>query len=396
MGRSIRAATVHVLTALLVVACAAAPQAPRHGTAERPPPTAAPRETPSAEASAGPPVLPPLAIVADAEADVDDAPAPPRPRGFVPGAPGELVRWETNGDGRRYTNIPARFDAAAPAETIVYATPNGNTIEQTLGRQRGADESFRYDIQHVLAQVRLYRNEVPERTVALVVVEAPELSWPTWRQAHPDAPARAAAMMKTLGEVVPGAKLSLVSHSGGGALTFALLAHARALPDAVERIAFLDSHYAFEAGEEHGKKLAAWIRASRTHQLVALAYDDRKIRLHGKRVVKPGGGSFNATFRMIQALEAERMPVRESREGAFRRFVGEDGRVELRVHPNPKNVILHSALVSDDNGLLFALARGKGERLEARFRLGPPRLFTARVDAAPPAGGPSTSAASAP
>lgn len=321
--------------------------------------------------------------------------APPRPRGFVPGAPGEMVRWEANGDGRRYTNLPAHFGVAAPAEIVVYATPNGNTIEQTLGRQRGTDESFRYDIQHVLAQIRLYRKEVPDRNVALVVVEAPDLSWPTWRQAHDDAPARAAAMMKSIGDLLPGSKLSLVSHSGGGALTFALLAHAQTLPDAVERIAFLDSHCAFEAGEEHGKKLAAWIRASRTHHLVALAYDDRKIRLHGKRVVKPGGGSFNATFRMIQALAAENMQVRESREGAFRRFVGEDGRVELRVHPNPKNVILHSALVSDDNGLLFALARGQGEALEARFRLGPPRLFTALVDAAP-GGDASASSTAAP
>lgn len=341
-------------------------------------------------------VLAPMGIAAEPAEELDPAAATARPRGFVPGAPGELVRWETSDDGRRYTNLPARFGAAAPAEIVVYATPNGNTIEQTLGRQRGTDESFRYDIQHVLAQVRLYRKEVPEHTVALVVLEAPDLSWPTWRQAHADAPARAAAMMKSIAELVPGAKLSLVSHSGGGALTFALLNHAQTLPDAVERIAFLDSHYAFEAGEEHGKKLAAWIRASRTHRLVALAYDDRKIRLHGKRVVKPGGGSFNATFRLIHALEGEHMTVRESREGAFRRFVGEDGRVELRVHPNPKNVILHSALVSDDNGLLFALARGKGEALEARFRLGPPRLFSPLVDAAPAGGNASATAASTP
>jgi pimeloyl-ACP methyl ester carboxylesterase len=392
MGRSIRSAAVHVLTALLVVACATAPRAP----IPMPPPPGAHGEAPAAEASAGPVVLAPMGVTAEPDEESDAAMAPADPRGFSPGVAGELVRWETNGDGRRYTNIPVGIASAAPAEIVVYATPNGNTIEQTLGRQRGTDESFRYDIQHVLAQVRLYRKEVPERTVALVVLEAPDLSWPTWRQAHTDAPARAAAIMRSIGDLLPGSKLSLVSHSGGGALTFALLNHAKTLPDAVERIAFLDSHYAFEAGEEHGKKLAAWVRASRTHHLVALAYDDRKIRLHGKRVVKPGGGSFNATFRMIHALEAERMPVRESHEGAFRRFVGEDGRVELRVHPNPKNVILHSALVSDDNGLLFALARGKGEALEARFRLGPPRLFTALVDPAPPGGNASAAGTSTP
>lgn len=378
------------MTAFVVVACAAAPRP------ASPQPPSSVREAPITAVSSGPVMLAPMAVAAEPGSELEPAPSTPRLRGFVPGAPGELVRWETGSDGRRYTNVPARVAGAAAPEIVVYATPNGNTIEQTLGRQRVADESFRYDIQHVLAQVRLYRKEVPERTVALVVVEAPDLSWPTWRQAHTDAPARAAAMMKTIGDTLPGARLSLVSHSGGGALTFALLNHAPALPDAVERIAFLDSHYAFEPGEEHGKKLAAWIRASRTHHLVALAYDDRKIRLHGKRVVKPGGGSFNATFRMIQALADEHLPVRESREGAFRRFVGEDGRVELRVHPNPKNVILHSALVSDDNGLLFALARGKGEALETRFRLGPPRLFTALVDAAPPSGSGAAAATSAP
>ncbi len=371
---SLRAVFAWMLTALFAVACATTPAAPLHG------PTAPPAR-PAPEASAEPVTLAPMIVGAEEEPELAPVAQLARPRGFVAGASGEMVRWETTSDGRRYTNLPVRLGAAA--EMIVYATPNGNTIEQTLGRQRGGDESFRYDIQHVLAQVRLYRKEVPERTVGLVVVEAPDLSWPTWRKGHADAPARALALMKSIGDVLPGARLSLVSHSGGGALTFALLDHAPALPDAVERIAFLDSHYAFEPGEEHGKRLAAWIRASRTHHLVALAYDDRKIRLHGKRVVKPGGGSFNATFRMIQALADEHLPVHESREGAFRRFVGEDGRVELRVHPNPKNVILHSALVSDDNGLLFALARGKGEALEARFRLGPPRLFTALVDPSP-------------
>lgn len=61
-------------------------------------------------------------------------PGPPLP-GFRP-APwfGEHVREEWVADGVRAVALaPGVIDPAKPTRLVVYTTPNGNTIEQTIG-----------------------------------------------------------------------------------------------------------------------------------------------------------------------------------------------------------------------------------------------------------------------
>jgi hypothetical protein len=157
----------------------------------------------------------------------------------------------------------------------------------------------------------------------------------------------------------------------------------RTVPPEVDRIVFLDSHYAFEPKSGHGQKLAAWLRSAPSHRLVAIAYDDRKIRLHGKRVVPPGGGSFRATERMAASFESERIRFVRDVVGPFQRARALEGRLDLRVHPNRENRILHSALVSDENGIVFSLGLGQGAPVEPRARFGRPRIFEAYVDPEP-------------
>lgn len=307
--------------------------------------------------------------------------------GFVRGAPNEAVEVVSDEDGRRYTNVPLPFDGASherPREVLVYATPNGNTLEQTLGRARREDESFRYDIQHVLAQTRFYRRLFPERDVILVVLEAPGLSWPQWVRSHTDAPARALAKLSKVAPMAEGAPLVLASHSGGGSFAFAVLDGYKKLPPRLERLIFLDSDYAFEDKSGHGGKLAEWLSSDSRHVLSVLAYDDRNIRLHGRRVVSKKGGSYRATERMLKALGARKIAFVRDTVGPFVRTRSKDGRVDVRVHPNPKNVILHSALVSDENGLISALGLLRGADVERAARFGRPRLFGDYVDSAPP------------
>ena len=305
---------------------------------------------------------------------------------FVRGATNEAVEVVSDDDGRRYTNVPLPFDPASherPREVLVYATPNGNTLEQTLGRARHEDESFRYDIQHVLAQTRLYRKLVPERAVLLVVLEAPGLSWPQWVRSHADAPARAVAKLAKVAPMAEDAPLVLASHSGGGSFAFAVLDGYKKLPTRLERLIFLDSDYAFEEKSGHATKLAEWLTDTR-HVLSVIAYDDRNIRLHGRRVVSKKGGSYRATERMVKALGARKIGFARDTVGPFVRTRSKDGRVDVRVHPNPKNVILHSALVSDENGLVSALGLLRGANVERAARFGRPRIFGAYVDPAPP------------
>lgn len=308
--------------------------------------------------------------------------------GFARSAPGELTRVVTRAEeGRQYTNAPWPFRSGAPTELVVYLTPNGNTVEQTLGRARREDESFRFDIQHVLAQVRLYRTLVPDRNVVLRVLEAPRLSWPTWVRGHRDAGARARKLLLTPPEFAPNASIALAAHSGGGTVIFALLEHVAALPHNVEKIALLDSNYAFDAKLGHADKLKAWLRRDPARRLLSVAYDDRNIVLNGKRVVADDGGSYRATFRMLEAFRAGGVVLAESQYHAHQRFRADGarlpGQIDLFVHPNPHNRILHSGLVSDENGLLFALGQGRGETVESKTPYHGPRLYTRFIDRAP-------------
>src|SRR5205807_9685879 len=122
-------------------------------------------------------------------------------RGFSAGPEfGEQVRWTTLDYGVRvYVNVPAArsLDLAKPTDVIRYATPNGNTIEQTLGGSSPATApiDWHYDIQQLLAQVRALRAIETDRNIVLAVTDAPQKSWPAFRKEHPtDVPARAGAV----------------------------------------------------------------------------------------------------------------------------------------------------------------------------------------------------------
>ena len=98
----------------------------------------------------------------------------------------EQVRWSRSDNGVRvFINAPAALKA--PQRLLVlFATPNGNTIEQSLGCAASKDRDWRFDIQHVAAQVRRLREIDRSRDVVLAVVQSPKLSWPTFRREYPD------------------------------------------------------------------------------------------------------------------------------------------------------------------------------------------------------------------
>ena len=118
------------------------------------------------------------------------------------------------------TNAPANAPAkdAAPKRVLLFALPNGNTLEQTLGCRMSGGLDWHYDIQHILAQTRLLRTLAPNETITLVCAEAGGLSWPSWRGSRPDGNARIAAMADQWRREFGGddAVVTLSGHSGGG------------------------------------------------------------------------------------------------------------------------------------------------------------------------------------
>jgi hypothetical protein len=268
-----------------------------------------------------------------------------------------LERW-IEGDVRAIVNVAGDFDAAHPTRLVVFATPNGNTIEQTLGCGPAKGQDWHFDIQHVAAQVRRVREFEPGTNVVLACIEAEGLSWPAWRKRHADAPARARRIVDWVKGLLPTpARLTLTGHSGGGSFVFANIDSAGAIPDDVERISFLDSNYGYDDASKHGDKLLAWLRGDGKRRLAVIAYDDREIMLNGKKVVSETGGTFRATRRMLDRF-AQDMQISESKAGDFSVYSGFGGRFSARVHANPKNIILHTVLVGEMNGVLLVLADG--------------------------------------
>ena len=264
--------------------------------------------------------------------------------------------WKTDDGARILINAPGDFDPARPTHLILFALPNGNTIEWTLGAKLEPGMDWHYDIQHVGAQVRKLRQVTPGENVVVALLEADTKSWPAWRKAHADNAKRIRAIVEEVGRALPGPeanrKLTLCCHSGGGSFIFGYINGGDAIADNVSRIAFLDANYGYADDEQHGEKFLTWLRGDAKRTLVVIAYDDREVKLNGKNIVSPTGGTYRASHRMIDRLKKD-VKLEESKRGQFESYT-DGSQVHFLIHTNPDVKILHTVLV-ERNGLLEAL-----------------------------------------
>lgn len=259
---------------------------------------------------------------------------------------------------RVHLNAPAEsdLDPRRPTMLVLYALPNGNSIEWTIGRKPAEGLDWHYTIQHIGAQTRRLREVVTDCNIVVAYLESAQKSWPSWRQKYKDRGDLIPGLVARIRRETDLPRVSLVfsGHSGGGSFIFGYLDGVERIPDDVERISFLDSNYGYSDESQHGTKLLAWLRSTQDHVLTVLAYDDREIKLNGKKVVGPTGGTWRATGRMLDRFRTE-IPLATSEVGDLTRYRGLEGRVDIIVHRNPHNRILHTALVGDMNGFIHAL-----------------------------------------
>ncbi len=281
---------------------------------------------------------------------------------------------------RVFVNVPTRWQTSR-RELIVYATPNGSTIEQTLGCVPEKDRDWRFDIQHVAAQVRRYREVAADRDVILVVTQPAELSWPTFRARQAHAGTIIRDLVHDVQREFAADRITLTGHSGGGSFLAGYLNAVESIPSFIDRVAYLDSNYSYSDEDRHGDKLLAWINGDAARRLIVLAYDDREIMLNGKKVVGPQGGTFRASQRMRQRFRQD-FELTEATVGAFQYFAGHHEQIEFFVHPNPENKILHTALVGEMNGLLQTMTRGT-PAATAWGEFGGPRAYEKWIAKAP-------------
>lgn len=292
----------------------------------------------------------------------------------------ETWYWKTESNGVRVVSIVPNLDQQRARKCLVlYATPNGSTIEQSLGCRPAEGLDWKYDIQHVAAQFRLVQATDQETSFVLAIVQAPALSWPEFRRTTSEANGWIKSLVATLQSKFQTQDTILSCHSGGGSFLWGWMNASERLPDSVSRIIFLDANYSFSESDQHGEKLTEWLSNS-AHHLVVIAYDDREITLDGKKVIGSDGGTFRATERMRAGL-SKGLSLSESRRTPFQSFETADRRLRLIVHGNPENKILHTALVGDMNGFAFSLLAGTS--YESQVSLGAPRLYDAWINSKP-------------
>ena len=275
---------------------------------------------------------------------------------------------------------PTRLDLRKRVDLILYALPNGNTTAQTMGRRLVPDVDWHYDIQHIGAQTRALRERGLSQAV-VVYLEAGKRSWPAWRsslgyeRANPRIVEIVDAIRSAIGNP-PDLSVTLTGHSGGGSFTWGFIDGQPALPDWLDRITFLDSNYSFEP--RHGTKIVEWLRRDLSNTLVVLAYDDRNIMLDGRKVVSDSGGTWRASHRMIENLQ-QSGPLVQDTLGDFILYRREQIRILL--HPNPANRILHTEMIGEMNGYMYALLVRRRGYDDADKLLTPARAYDRWVEA---------------
>jgi hypothetical protein len=264
----------------------------------------------------------------------------------------------------------ADFEPDKPVQLIFYALPNGNTTAQTLGHQLQPGDDWHFDIQHIAAQTRFLRALSPHRAIVLVCLEAASKSWPAWRKTHGD---------QDIPGIIEGVKkrfaahrleVVLAGHSGGGSFIFGYLNSVERIPGDIERIAFLDSNYAYDAGRGHAEKLATWLKSPESHYLTVLAYEDAAALLDGKPFVSAQGGTWGRSHAMLQDLGAQFEFTSRTNSNGLELYSAQGGRAQFLLKENPAREVLHTVQV-ERNGFIHCMVAGTAEEGKGYEYYGP-------------------------
>lgn len=251
-------------------------------------------------------------------------------------------------------NAPATFNKKGKTRIVIYALPNGNTIEWTKGKQLKAGDDWHFDIQHIAAQTRFVRR-LDSRNNYIVVYLANSLkSWPAWRRTTSDANAQIKRIVDTLGYMYKDfqPRIILNGHSGGGSFIFGFINAHEQIPTEVDRIAFLDSDYGYE-DSLHSRKFTEWLKRDKKNTLVVLAYNDSTVIYNGKPLVSATGGTWYRS-RLMQRNFSSSFVFSTTSDTSFINHTALKGRLVFRLKLNPAGLIYHTVQV-EKNGFIYSL-----------------------------------------
>ena len=274
---------------------------------------------------------------------------------FETGSFNEQELWIKNGHDSVTINInaPLHFNKKVETYLVLFALPNGNSIEWTKGNKMKPGDDWHFDIQHIAAQTRYVRNLDKRNNYIVVYLMANQKSWPTWKRTTENSKPKIKNLVDSLSglfkEYHP--KIILNGHSGGGSFIFGFLDAVGEIPDNIERITFLDSDYGYE-DSLHTRKFVNWLQ-NKNHKLVVLAYNDSIVIYNGKPLVSPTGGTWYRS-RLMQRKLAETFSFKSFADTAFIDHQALNGRIRIILKENPNGLIYHTVQV-EKNGFIFSL-----------------------------------------
>ncbi len=261
-----------------------------------------------------------------------------------------------------YDSIKVTVDQPVPVlknrKTIIalYALPNGNTTEQTIGKKMEAGDDWHFDIQHIGAQTMFIREQLQDRNFVVIYLENKYRSWPAWKQKNPGFTQLLPHLVDSLRKSIDGKEKSvyLNGHSGGGSFIFGYLLSVEKIPSFIRRISFLDSDYGYDSS--YYPKLKTWLTKVKDAALNVFAYNDSVVIYNGKPLVSPTGGTWYRSRLMLSHLQKDFL-INELRNDSIIVYKNKDQRIQFFFKKNPEARIFHTTQV-ELNGFIHSILCG--------------------------------------
>lgn len=266
--------------------------------------------------------------------------------------PGMLIRINAPSE--------AGFNPNKPTKLVLYALPNGNSTDWTIGKLPAAGDDWHYHIQHIGAQTRFIRAKNPEYNLVTIYLEANTKSWGSWRKAEPARDEKIKETVEYLlslfSEYNPHVELN--SHSGGGNFIFGFMDASTEIPAFIKKISFIDSDYNWD-DKRYGDKLKKWLEASSENSLFVACYDDANALYEGKPFVSKTGGTWHRTYLMQRFLKKNLKGIKWNKieNDSIIYYTAKHRKIQFYSRKNPERQIYHTILV-ERNGYIQSVFSG--------------------------------------